>query len=440
MGDFTSKTYEIIRESDSAAPPQFDLACTPDGKIAALWSSVADTQSDLRFALYDPTNRTWSEEIALTQTENFEASPTFAFDTDGRLLAAYLSEHADSEQRDLHLIEKTITKDLAVTTLLIEPVSESPGQFTLTASVSNLGSLSSGSTTLTLYLGDPDNGGTELSQQAINLAGGETAHIEFLTDVIGAGTLYARIDPANTVEESDETNNTASTTQNPPALAAEHFALDRPNSDESTLTLLGTVANHGQTDLANIPVTITSGSETLYQTTIAILAAGESADVSTTLTPAETSTQSFTLNVDPDNIFGEPDRSDNDYTLLVTLSQLKDSDFDGMENYWEILHFGTLDRDGTGDFDGDTLNDAFEFLTANNPVDPSSRFPFTIEPGTTDITFPSVLGRQYQILLSTDLETWSTHSTHSGTGQEITVPIGSDEPASFYRVQVSLRP
>jgi antitoxin component YwqK of YwqJK toxin-antitoxin module len=445
LADPASKTYEIIRESDSAAPAQFDLACAPDGKIAALWSSVADTQSDLRFALYDPINRTWSEEIALTQTENFEASPAFTFDADGQLLAAYLSEHTDSEQRDLHIIEKALTKDLTISSLLIEPVPESLGQFTLTAATANLGSLSSGSTTLVLYLGDPDNGGTQLATQAVNLAGGETADIEFQTTINEADTLFARIDPANTIEESDETNNTASTTQNPPALAAEHFALDRPNSSESSFTLVGTISNNGNNDLTNIPATITSGEQTIYQTTIASLAAGESVNVSANLPPSETSTQSFTLNVDPDNIFGEPDRSDNDYTLLVTLSQLKDSDFDGMANDWEELYFGTLDRDGNSDFDADGLSDRFEFLTQNNPSDPSSRFPFTIEPHASDsdkvvIRFPTIAGNIYRIQRSSDFESWENDSFHLGTGEMVSVVAeagsNSSEIAAF-RVLVS---
>ncbi len=46
-----------------------------------------------------------------------------------------------------------------------------------------------------------------------------------------------------------------------------------------------------------------------------------------------------------------------------------DEDGDGMSDEWEMRHFGTLDRDGTGDFNGDGYTDLEDFL---NGVDPRS--------------------------------------------------------------------
>ncbi|HQC78796.1 MAG TPA: LamG domain-containing protein, partial [Mycobacterium sp.] len=43
-----------------------------------------------------------------------------------------------------------------------------------------------------------------------------------------------------------------------------------------------------------------------------------------------------------------------------------DSDNDGIADWWEIQHFGNLDRDGAGDFDGDGLNDLYEFLAGTD--------------------------------------------------------------------------
>jgi hypothetical protein len=45
-----------------------------------------------------------------------------------------------------------------------------------------------------------------------------------------------------------------------------------------------------------------------------------------------------------------------------------DSDSDGMDDDWEILHFGDLSRDGTGDYDNDSLSDLQEFLFGTNPT------------------------------------------------------------------------
>ena len=47
--------------------------------------------------------------------------------------------------------------------------------------------------------------------------------------------------------------------------------------------------------------------------------------------------------------------------------QFLDEDDDGMEDCWEIQHFGNLDRDGSGDYDSDGLTDLWEFENGMNP-------------------------------------------------------------------------
>ena len=49
-----------------------------------------------------------------------------------------------------------------------------------------------------------------------------------------------------------------------------------------------------------------------------------------------------------------------------------DTDGDGMHDAWEISYFGTLDRDGTGDFDNDNLIDLDEFLNGTDPTNPDT--------------------------------------------------------------------
>jgi hypothetical protein len=45
-----------------------------------------------------------------------------------------------------------------------------------------------------------------------------------------------------------------------------------------------------------------------------------------------------------------------------------DPDSDGMDDAWEMGHFGRLDRDGHGDYDGDALSDINEFIYGANPT------------------------------------------------------------------------
>lgn len=56
---------------------------------------------------------------------------------------------------------------------------------------------------------------------------------------------------------------------------------------------------------------------------------------------------------------------------------LTDFDLDGMEDGWEWKHFGTMSRDGTGDYDGDTVTDAVEFAGQTEPNDISALLQFT---------------------------------------------------------------
>ncbi len=62
----------------------------------------------------------------------------------------------------------------------------------------------------------------------------------------------------------------------------------------------------------------------------------------------------------------------------ISIYDIGDTDMDGMLDSWEMTHFGTLDRDGTGDFDGDGISDLQEFLDGTDP--------------TTDESAPSIPG------------------------------------------------
>src|SRR5439155_290654 len=49
-----------------------------------------------------------------------------------------------------------------------------------------------------------------------------------------------------------------------------------------------------------------------------------------------------------------------------------DTDGDNMDDDWEMAYFGTLARDGTGDFDGDGQTDLEEFRAGTDPTDSGS--------------------------------------------------------------------
>jgi len=123
-----------------------------------------------------------------------------------------------------------------------------------------------------------------------------------------------------------------------------------------------------------------------------------------------------------------------------------DTDGDGIADAWELTHTNNLSGfSAASDSDGDGVSDKNEYLADTNPKDPASKLvvtAFSTPPGGTlpDVTWNSVLSRQYQILKALDLS--SPLWFDSGLG--LIVPDGSsttrnfadtNAPMRFYRVQ-----
>lgn len=139
---------------------------------------------------------------------------------------------------------------------------------------------------------------------------------------------------------------------------------------------------------------------------------------------------------------GDPDTSDPDddndqlpdlvEALLGTNPLLSDSDSNGI-----------LDGDEDSDGDGHT-NLAEVLITLTDPAAPSSAFQANLGPHPTSannlaLTFPTLAGRNYQILNGQDPSQLSPINTFVGTGNPLTFTIfPSQSEAAFYVVAVSL--
>jgi hypothetical protein len=106
----------------------------------------------------------------------------------------------------------------------------------------------------------------------------------------------------------------------------------------------------------------------------------------------------------PDLLAGDFNQASDLFALDLQPPPIVDADNDGMDDPWELDHFGTLARDGTGDYDGDGATDLAEYLTGTEPADPASAFRAEIHdsgvPGQGPaITWPIAWGKSYRVQL-----------------------------------------
>jgi Tol biopolymer transport system component len=110
--------------------------------------------------------------------------------------------------------------------------------------------------------------------------------------------------------------------------------------------------------------------------------------------------QSFASDLAPGDYNNNPD-------LFLLQLEAADSDNDGMSDDWELAYFGTLDRDGTRDFDADGATDYQEFIAGTDPTNQGSVLRvMTLTPlsgvGTT-LLWPGIRGKTYQVQYRDDV-------------------------------------
>lgn len=122
-----------------------------------------------------------------------------------------------------------------------------------------------------------------------------------------------------------------------------------------------------------------------------------------------------------------------------------DSDGDGLPDDWELLFFGNLGRDGTGDFDNDGFRDSSEFLAGTSPTDAQSLLTITRAiPGAGQFTleWQSVAGKTYRVQYKDTLnvpawENLAGDVTAGGATASKTDTATGGIPLRFYRVSLA---
>ena len=94
------------------------------------------------------------------------------------------------------------------------------------------------------------------------------------------------------------------------------------------------------------------------------------------------------------------DYNDSRDVMVLRLSR-SDSDSDGLPDDWELAYFNGLERDGTGDFDGDGQTDWMEFKAGTDPTNVGSILRvITLSPpssGPVQVFWSAVAGKTYRV-------------------------------------------
>ncbi|MEZ4712988.1 MAG: CARDB domain-containing protein [Caldilineaceae bacterium] len=177
--------------------------------------------------------------------------------------------------------------------------------------------------------------GTEQIIDSLPAGGSVTLEVTYTdTDEAGERRIQVAVDPSNSIEESDETDNRAAKTLvvSPPKVpnlmiqpSAIEFAPAKPVEGDQVMVTM-TVANNGTAPVSDVQVLVTdvtdNGSDPVGEPlVIESLGAGESATLNTTYdTNGKAGSRQIQVTVDPDDAIEETNEDDNQATKTIPVA------------------------------------------------------------------------------------------------------------------------
>ncbi|MFN4032460.1 MAG: CARDB domain-containing protein [Fimbriimonadales bacterium] len=312
------------------------------GKVAVLWNRSSAGGVDVWSALYEPAIGHWSAPMRLTRDERtYEHQLSAVMDASETPIAVYLKRQQTQREEtveddagtphtvtvtelgraDLALLRYTPSVDLTLERFRVDPPSASPGQTVeLIAQLSNLRTKGAQNVAVRFYDGAPNAGGTAIgtvtaTPNPLPGGGGGVARLSWTVPNDGRPrTLYALVDPDNTIPEVDESNNSASL-----PLAALDFAAGAPrlvqylpNGGIEIQFVIENPSNVSPT--GHLAWQLRQDSPTgaiLAQGTVPAPAARQQVSLNHIWTPTTPGRYQLCLIVDPSNQYDESDEANN---------------------------------------------------------------------------------------------------------------------------------
>ena len=282
--------YTNIYSSNLA---DFTLANNGAGKLVMLWPEPSDNDSDLFAMFYDPIYQTWGAPRQLTDDPQTERGTTAAFYGTNELVAVYnrtmisSTNDLDTAPVDLVAIYHPLDEDLALdgSSLNANPANPAPNSTaTLTVEVLNLGDQVETNVAVAFYLGavlPATRIGQVILTNAIPPQGSNSVMFNWQVPATNRPvTVFAVVDPNQTVPEINFANNTTQITLVEPNTEIQSMTWSRAASNLLAITV--TVINDGV--ISNRPTTVALsqnllGGTNLFSQTIGTLAPGQSQQV-----------------------------------------------------------------------------------------------------------------------------------------------------------------
>jgi len=293
--NFNMVSRQVARTNEySSNLADFKLASSADGKRVLVWAEPSENNSDLYGMFYDPIFGAWGAPRQFTHDPQAEYGMTAVFCGTNELIAVYnrsmisSTNSPDTSLADLAAFYYSVTEDLAMDSgsIYCEPPNPSRGAIvTLHGRVLNLGDRFETNVVVAFYQNvvqrSAEMGRVTLTNAVAPQGSNEVAFSFVMPDTAGPVSVFAVVDPDQTIADLSRSNNVARVDLGKPDIGIGSMSWSVVNSNLVAVTIH--VANGGAS--SNGPVTLSlylgSASGTLlFSQGIGGLAPGASLDLS----------------------------------------------------------------------------------------------------------------------------------------------------------------